>query len=53
MKASSGRIVRILVQGTEFAQCVFAGNRLFSANDNGVFAWRLKQARAAAPIGRS
>jgi hypothetical protein len=42
VKASSGRIVRILVQGTEFAQCVFADNRLFAANNNGVFAWRLK-----------
>ncbi len=42
VNASSGRIVRILVRGSEFAQCVFADNRLFAANNNGVFAWRLK-----------
>ena len=43
---SSGRILRILVQGTDFAQCVFANSWLFAANDNGVFAWRLKQSPA-------
>jgi hypothetical protein len=42
LKAASGRVLRKLVQGTEFAQCVYANNWLFSANDNGVYAWRLK-----------
>lgn len=41
-KAASGRILRTLVQGTEFAQCVYANNWLFSADNNGVYAWRLK-----------
>ena len=41
-KAVSGRILRTLVEGVDFAQCVFADNRVFSANNNGVYAWRLK-----------
>ena len=41
-KAVSGRILRTLAQGVDFAQCVFADNRVFSANNNGVYAWRLK-----------
>jgi outer membrane protein assembly factor BamB len=42
LSASSGQILRTLVQGTAFAQSVFADNWLFSANSNGVFAWGLK-----------
>ncbi|MGO8961026.1 MAG: PQQ-binding-like beta-propeller repeat protein [Streptosporangiaceae bacterium] len=41
-KAASGGILRTLVQGTDFAQCVYADNWLFSANSDGVYAWRLK-----------
>ncbi len=40
--AASGHILRALVQGTDFAQCVFADSRLFSANADGIYAWRLR-----------
>jgi outer membrane protein assembly factor BamB len=42
LNASSGQILRTLVQGTAFAQSVFADNWLFVANSNGVFAYGLK-----------
>jgi outer membrane protein assembly factor BamB len=37
----SGRILRVLAHGTEFAQAVFAGGWLFSADNDGVYAWHL------------
>jgi outer membrane protein assembly factor BamB len=42
LNAGSGKILRTVVQGTAFAQSVFAGNWLFIANSNGVFAYGLK-----------
>ena len=42
LNASSGAILQTLVQGTAFAQSVFADNWLFVANSNGVFAYGLK-----------
>jgi outer membrane protein assembly factor BamB len=42
IRPSSGRILRALAQGTEFAQAVFAGGWLFSADSSGVYAWRVK-----------
>jgi outer membrane protein assembly factor BamB len=42
LSASSGKILRTIVQGTAFAQSVFADDWLFCANSNGVFAWGLK-----------
>jgi outer membrane protein assembly factor BamB len=42
LNASSGKILRTLVQGTAFAQSVFADNWVFVANSNGVFAYGLK-----------
>jgi outer membrane protein assembly factor BamB len=42
LSASSGKILRTLLQGTAFAQSVFADGWLFCANSNGVFAWALK-----------
>ena len=41
LNASSGQILQTLVQGTAFAQSVFADNWLFVANSNGVFAYGL------------
>jgi outer membrane protein assembly factor BamB len=41
LDASNGAILRTLVQGTAFAQSVFADNWLFVANSNGVFAYGL------------
>jgi outer membrane protein assembly factor BamB len=38
----SGRILRVLTHGTEFAQAVFAGGWLFSADSDGVYAWHLR-----------
>jgi outer membrane protein assembly factor BamB len=38
----SGRILRVLVHGREFAQAVFAGGWMFSADSDGVYGWRLK-----------
>ncbi|HTZ92705.1 MAG TPA: PQQ-binding-like beta-propeller repeat protein [Streptosporangiaceae bacterium] len=40
--ASDGKILRKLVTGMDFSQSVFADNMLFSANDNGVYAWQVK-----------
>jgi outer membrane protein assembly factor BamB len=40
LSARTGRIIRLLVRGTDFAQTVFAEGWLFAANSNGVFAWR-------------
>jgi hypothetical protein len=38
--ARTGRIVRTLITGsTDFAQSVFAGGWLFTANGTGVYAW--------------
>jgi outer membrane protein assembly factor BamB len=42
IRASSGRVVRILGNGDEFAQAVFAGGWLFSADSDGVYAWRVR-----------
>jgi outer membrane protein assembly factor BamB len=42
IRPSSGRILSALARGTEFAQAVFAGGWLFSADSNGVYAWRVK-----------
>jgi outer membrane protein assembly factor BamB len=39
----SGRILRVLAHGTEFAQAVFAGGWMFSADNDGVYAWRVKR----------
>jgi outer membrane protein assembly factor BamB len=39
----SGRILRVLAHGTEFAQAVFAGGWMFSADSDGVYAWKLKR----------
>jgi len=39
---ASGRILRVLAHGTEFAQAVFAGGWMFSADSDGVYAWRVK-----------
>jgi outer membrane protein assembly factor BamB len=38
--AASGRILRVLAHGEEFAQPVFAGGWMFSADSDGVYAWR-------------
>ncbi len=42
LKAASGRVVRALIRGADFAQSVYANNWLFTANNDGVYAWRLK-----------
>ena len=42
IRAATGRILRTLVRGTDFAQSVFAGNWLFTANSNGVYAWGVR-----------
>ncbi|HTX80724.1 MAG TPA: hypothetical protein VME44_00985 [Streptosporangiaceae bacterium] len=39
----SGRILRVLAYGTEFAQAVFADGWMFSADSNGVYAWKVKR----------
>ena len=39
----SGRILRVLAHGTEFAQAVFADGWIFSADSDGVHAWRIKR----------
>jgi outer membrane protein assembly factor BamB len=39
VSAATGRIIRRLVRGTDFAQTVFAGGWLFTANSNGVSGW--------------
>jgi hypothetical protein len=43
VRASSGRFLRTLVQGMDFAQTVFANNLLFTANSNGVYAFGLRR----------
>jgi polyvinyl alcohol dehydrogenase (cytochrome) len=37
--AATGKILRTLVKGTDFAQSVFANGWLFTANTTGVYAW--------------
>jgi hypothetical protein len=37
--AATGKILRTLVHGLDFAQGVFADNWLFTANADGVYAW--------------
>jgi hypothetical protein len=37
--AATGKIIRRLVKGRDFAQSVFADGWLFTANNNGVYAW--------------
>ncbi len=39
----SGRILRVLAHGTEFAQAVFADGWIFSADSAGVHAWKVKR----------
>ena len=39
---ASGKILRVLAHGTEFAQAVFASGWIFSADSDGVYAWRVK-----------
>jgi outer membrane protein assembly factor BamB len=39
--AATGRILRTLVSGLDFAQSVFADGWLFTANSGGVYAWAL------------
>jgi outer membrane protein assembly factor BamB len=39
VKAATGKILRKLVLGTDFAQSVFADNLLFTANTKGIYAW--------------
>jgi hypothetical protein len=41
IRPSSGRIRRAFAQA-EFAQAVFAGGWLFSADSSGAYAWRVK-----------
>jgi hypothetical protein len=43
VNAASGRILRVLANGTEFAQPVFAGGWMFSADSNGMYAWRVRR----------
>lgn len=46
LDARSGAIVRTLLKGSDdFAQAVFAGGRLFTANGNGLSAWSLRRTR--------
>jgi len=42
--AAHGKILRNLVTGEDFAQSVFADNWLFTANQNGVYAWGIGSA---------
>ena len=51
LSARTGRIIRLLVRGTDFAQTVFADGWLFAANSDGVFAWRPKPRAAAVTRG--
>lgn len=44
VSAGTGKILRNLVMGTDFAQSVFADNWLFTANTNGVYAWGIGRA---------
>ncbi len=39
VKASDGAILRNLVQGYDFSQSVFSNSMLFTANDDGLYAW--------------
>ncbi len=41
--AATGKILRALVRGDDFAQSVFAHNMLFTANSNGVYAWQVRR----------
>jgi hypothetical protein len=43
LRASDGKILRRLASGGQFfAQSVFAGGRIFTANGNGLVAWGLR-----------
>jgi outer membrane protein assembly factor BamB len=42
LSAASGRVLKTVVQGMDFAQSVFANNWLFTANNNGVYAFGLR-----------
>jgi outer membrane protein assembly factor BamB len=43
LRASDGRILRRLTRGSQdFAQSVFAGGRIFTANSDGLVAWGLR-----------
>ena len=48
INATTGKVIRALIEGTDFAQSAFAGGRLFTANSTGVYAWGLAPAAAAA-----
>ena len=41
INATSGKVIRNLIEGTDFAQSAFAGGWLFTANAIGVYAWGL------------
>jgi len=52
LSAGTGTILRTLVQGTAFAQSVFADDWLFCANSNGVFAWGPYRGPVISQVGR-
>jgi outer membrane protein assembly factor BamB len=39
VNAATGKVIRALVQGMDFAQSTFADGMLFTANSTGVYAW--------------
>ena len=43
INASTGKVIRNLIEGTDFAQSAFAGGWLFTANSTGVYAWGLRR----------
>jgi outer membrane protein assembly factor BamB len=44
LRASDGKILRRLTMGSQdFAQSVFAGGRIFTANSNGLVEWGLRK----------
>jgi outer membrane protein assembly factor BamB len=42
VNAATGKILRTLVAGQDFAQSTFADDQLFTANANGVYGWAVK-----------
>jgi outer membrane protein assembly factor BamB len=43
VSAVTGKILRTLVTGQDFAQSTFAGHQLFTADTSGVYGWAVKQ----------
>lgn len=39
INATTGKVIRNLIEGTDFGQSAFAGGWLFTANATGVYAW--------------